>query len=34
MPLKTINLPYAEMAMDADKPHQVEMLRAELEQLS
>ena len=29
-PIKTINLPYAEMAMDADKPHQVEMLRAEL----
>jgi len=33
VPLKTINLPYAEMAMDADKPHQVEMLRAELERL-
>ncbi|MCB8985424.1 MAG: NTP transferase domain-containing protein [Ardenticatenaceae bacterium] len=32
-PVKTINLPYAEMAMDADKPHQVEMLRAELERL-
>ncbi len=33
MPLKTINLPYAEMAMDADKPHQVEMLQAEIARL-
>jgi molybdopterin-guanine dinucleotide biosynthesis protein A len=32
-PIKTISLPYAELAMDADKPHQVEMLRAELEKL-
>jgi molybdopterin-guanine dinucleotide biosynthesis protein A len=29
-PIKTISLPFAEPAMDADKPHQVEMLRAEL----
>lgn len=33
VPIKTINLPFAELAMDADKPHQVEMLRAELEKL-
>lgn len=33
VPVKTINLPFAEMAMDADKPHQVEMLRAELARL-
>jgi molybdopterin-guanine dinucleotide biosynthesis protein A len=31
--LKTVNLPYAELAMDADKPHQVEMLRAEIARL-
>ncbi|MBK8984972.1 MAG: nucleotidyltransferase family protein [Chloroflexi bacterium] len=33
VPIRAVSLPYAEMAMDADKPHQVEMLRAELEKL-
>ena len=31
LPIKVVLSPYAEIGMDADKPHQVEMLRAELE---
>lgn len=31
-PARVILSPYAELAMDVDKPHQLEMLRAELEQ--
>lgn len=32
-PMKVLLNPYAEMAMDGDKPHQVDMLRAELKKL-
>jgi hypothetical protein len=32
-PAKVLLNPYAEMAMDGDKPHQVDMLRAELVRL-
>ncbi len=32
-PVRTVSLPYAEMGMDADKPYQVDMLRAEIARL-
>ena len=31
LPVEVVMSPYAEIGMDADKPHQVDMLRAELE---
>jgi hypothetical protein len=29
-PVRIIEMPFAELAMDADKPHQVDLLRAEI----
>ena len=31
LPVEVVLSPYAEIGMDADKPHQVDMLRADLE---